>query len=89
MTVGEGFGACFIMHFSQPMAFNTLLTKYFGKPVNVRNAWTELGVMLYVPTLNNKATGIIRSVCDRMFSVYFHSFQTILIGICAAGEIFS
>jgi len=89
MAVGELLGVCLLVIFSQPRVFNSSLTRYFGKPLNVLNACMGMGVMCFLITVNNKVACAIGSVGVHMFNVCVHSFQAELIGIGATGESFT
>lgn len=89
MAVGECMGVCMLIIFGRPAVFNSPLTRYFGKPVNVLIACIGMGVCCWLITVDSKILCVIATVGIHMFNVCVHSFQAELIGTCASGEKFA
>jgi hypothetical protein len=88
MALGEFGGTLLLMFLSQPIIFNSALTRPFSKPLNVCCACVGMSVSMLVLTIPNKAVCAVGTILVHVGNVCVHSFQAELVGIGASNSEF-
>merc|ERR1712190_279908 len=89
MGIGEVLGVCALWFLGLPQVFNSRLTFYFGKPINVVLSSMGIGFCALLVTADSKLACFFGTIGMHTFNVCVHSFQAELVGVFAKGESFT